>query len=399
MADDVSVNCGIGVTNSEVDRRADEIRCALGNFPEAEVASIESRSSEVSATNSKLLPAEEDDDLFEVVGKYSDGWDENDWERQMEEHPFFMAKQPEPGQLPPLLEGLAQIKYDEELNSKTDLATSYKDDGNNNFKYKKYRWAIDCYTKGLQLKCGDTAINATLLHNRAAAHFYLGNYRSSLNDALAALKLDDNYEKAAIRAAQCYFELQKFKECVDFCEKSLFTEKLKEWIKKSQWEMKKVERNERKDHLNEKKSEVDRQKILSAVKSLGICVAGDLFKASHPASDGYFVHLESDILVWPVIFLYPEFGQTDFIHSFNSNDTFESHLNTMFPRDDSHPPWDQEGKYFSENLRIAFHDNTGRFVFFSPKKKLSQVLIDKRFVVTDSSLTFFILPSNQISKS
>ncbi|XP_074605043.1 tetratricopeptide repeat protein 4-like [Brevipalpus obovatus] len=399
MAHDVSVNGAVDTTDSGTVHRSDEIRCVSKDSSEVGATSAQNRSSDSNTLGSKISLEEEDDDLFDVVGKYSDGWDENNWEKQMEEHPFFMSKQPEPGQLPPLLEGLAQIKYDEELNSKIELATSYKDDGNNNFKYKKYRWAIDCYSKGLELKCEDTATNATLLNNRAAAHFYLGNYRSSLNDALAALKIDENYEKAALRAAHCYFELQKFKECVDFCQKSVFADKLKEWIKKSHLEMRKAQRNDRKDHLNENKREIDRQNILSVVKNLGICVAGDLFRASHPAADGYFVHLESDILVWPVVFLYPECGQTDFIHAFSSNVTFESHLDTMFPGDDNHPPWDLERKYSTKNLKIAFLDNTGKYVFFNPTKKLSQVMTDKRFVITDSCLTFFVLPLNQLSKT
>lgn len=35
----------------------------------------------------------------------------------MEKHPFFMTKSPEEGQLSPLLEGIQQLKYDENENT------------------------------------------------------------------------------------------------------------------------------------------------------------------------------------------------------------------------------------------------------------------------------------------
>ena len=58
----------------------------------------------------------------------------------------------------------------------TDNAESYKNDGNNNFKIKKYRWAIDNYTEGIRCKSKDKELNAVLYSNRAAAHFHLGNF-------------------------------------------------------------------------------------------------------------------------------------------------------------------------------------------------------------------------------
>lgn len=40
------------------------------------------------------------------------------------------------------------MKYDEDGEDKTDSARHNKDEGNKHFKFKKYRWAIDCYTNG-----------------------------------------------------------------------------------------------------------------------------------------------------------------------------------------------------------------------------------------------------------
>ena len=118
----------------------------------------------------------------------------------MEQHPFFMKKLPEEGEpLPPLLEAFQQLKYDPDENTTegnhdlfklfvftffkgkyADLALAYKDDGNFNFKLKKYRFAITNYTEGLKQKCGNVAIDASLYLNRAACQFHLGNYRLNI---------------------------------------------------------------------------------------------------------------------------------------------------------------------------------------------------------------------------
>ena len=116
--------------------------------------------------------------------------------QEMQQHPFFMKKVPEVGEpLPPMLEALQQLKYDPNENTTEgfklqlscfsivltfcflDLAVSYKDDGNFNFKLKKYRFAIANYTEGLNQKCGNKDIDASLHLNRAAANFHLSNYR------------------------------------------------------------------------------------------------------------------------------------------------------------------------------------------------------------------------------
>ena len=53
-------------------------------------------------------------------------------------------------------------------------ATVLKEDGNEMFKRKKYRDAIDLYTEALAEKPSDTQLTAVLYCNRAAAHYYIG---------------------------------------------------------------------------------------------------------------------------------------------------------------------------------------------------------------------------------
>lgn len=173
------------------------------------------------------LAAKLDRELDEYIDSlepkpYTDGWLEENWEEEIRKHPFFMKELPKEGdELHPLYEGLQSLKYDPEENTKEELAENYKVDGNFYMKHKKFRMAIIGYTEGLQQKCLNDDLNAILYNNRSAAHYFLQNYRSSLNDALKAIKLNPKYLKAKIRAAHCYNHLNKFPECQEICMKIL----------------------------------------------------------------------------------------------------------------------------------------------------------------------------------
>ena len=47
------------------------------------------------------------------------------------------------------------------------------------------------------------------------------------------------------------------------------------------------------------------------------------------------------MLVWPVMLVYPEYGQTDFIQEFAENVTLGTMLTHVF---DETPPWDEHKK-------------------------------------------------------
>lgn len=55
-------------------------------------------------------------------------------------------------------------------------------------------------------------------------------------------------------------------------------------------------------------------------KEVGLTHQLSLLSLQGPHPSGEKVHLDTDgNLVWPVIFLYPEYGQTDFIAAFNEH--------------------------------------------------------------------------------
>lgn len=99
----------------------------------------------------------------------------------MEQHPFFMTKEPDPSEEPsPLVEGLQNLRYDPDDNTPEELAEKHKEDGNFNFKCRKYRFAILCYQEGLKLNFQNNVLRAQMLNNVSASHYFLKNHRYSI---------------------------------------------------------------------------------------------------------------------------------------------------------------------------------------------------------------------------
>ena len=110
-------------------------------------------------------------------------------------------------------------------------------------------------------------------------------------------------------------------------------------------------------------------------------------------------------LHWPVMFLYEEYNQSDFIRDFNEEDPFLSHLSYMFPHD-NYPPWDIEKKYFVDNLEIYFEVGTiepikktdrvykKRWIKVKLSTSLGKVLSHPDYVVPGKFPVFYIVASN-----
>lgn len=320
----------------------------------------------------------------------SEGWTEENWETEMEKHPLFISSNPQPNSAPsPLVDALTQLKYDPEFNSPLELMESYKADGNENFRIKKYRWAADNYSEGVriarrELSKTDTApialedkvkiikLVATLYNNRASANFFLENYRSSARDAKLAYSLDPTHQKAILRVSKCLQALGKFSDLIDYCQSQLSAEsrakpdaatvaELRQTLKSATTSLKLQERDQRKAAAAEERRMTARQEIENAVTRRGIVYRGSLFETDHGAAvHGHLVHFSDEEpeagferpLIWPVIFVFPETGQSDFIEAFHESTTFLEMFKVMFA---SPAEWDREGAYVPERLRLWYH--------------------------------------------
>ncbi|KAG7189642.1 hypothetical protein KM043_017322 [Ampulex compressa] len=350
------------------------------------------------------LDAELDDYINNLEKKsYNEGWPEDRWQTEMEKHPFFMKSVPEPGEeLSPLMEGLQQLKYGEDENTPEELAKNYKEDGNFNYKYKKYRLAILSYTEGIRTKCKDQDLMAQLYNNRAAAHFMIKNYRSSLNDCKQALKLKPKYDKALNRAATSCFQVKDFEQCIDLCNRLLDESPTDKAILDLKTQAlaarERLRRDQRKQQKLEKKLDKEEEKLLEIIESKNIqletigrtknLVLKDL-EPKIPQIAQNKVHLDAeDKLVWPVMIIYPEVLQTDFIQSFHEDVLFVDQLEQLF----SEPPeWDSQGRYTVNNINVYFECKKKRSVHkVNINQSLATILSHKRFIVLGGTPAFLI---------
>ncbi|XP_059483090.1 DNA polymerase interacting tetratricopeptide repeat-containing, protein of 47 kDa [Neocloeon triangulifer] len=357
------------------------------------------------------LCAKLDSELDEYISSlekksYTEGWPEDRWQEEMEKHPFFMTKVPEDGSLPPLLEGIQQLKYDPAENTSEELATNYKEDGNFSFKHSKYRMAILSYTEGLKAKSTNNTLNAELHNNRAAAHFFLKNYRSSLMDCKIAIKLQPNYLKPIIRAAKCCLQMKKEDDCIAFCDQGLDIsgnneQELDELRKKAIYQKKIKDRDERKATVAKRLEEQFLGNMKKTIKGRGITVKGwsdgDLDIAAlepcFPAAAHCPVALGEDgRLTWPVLFLYPHYGITDLVQHFHEDTTFREQLAELFPVG-SKAEWDTDNVFVNvDDMNIYFESKQkDELVPVSKDSTLLKVLTDGRYVVHSGTPSFLVV--------
>ncbi|KAF0755118.1 tetratricopeptide repeat protein 4 isoform X1 [Aphis craccivora] len=294
---------------------------------------------------------------------YKDGWKEETWREEMEKHPFFMTKPPEPEDQPsPLVEGLQNLRYDPDDNTPEELATKHKDDGNFNFKCRKYKLAILSYQEGLKLDFQNDELRAQMFNNMSASHYFLKNFRSSLTAAEQALKLKADYEKTILRAINCCVQLKEFDKCSNFCDKYLELVPGDDnviRIKKEAFKSKKIAEMEKRKAIKiEKQKEADHTKLLLELNKRKLNIVGKSGPIKEltifdPRVPGLVkpVHLIGDFLVWPVVFLYPEYKTSDMIQEFNETTILYTHLVEIFAE---RPEWDVEGKYNADSVNVYF---------------------------------------------
>nr|XP_013817231.1 PREDICTED: tetratricopeptide repeat protein 4 [Apteryx mantelli mantelli] len=268
-----------------------------------------------------------------------------------------------------------------------ELARLYKNEGNEYFREKDYRKAVISYTEGLRKKCEDPELRAMLHTNRAAAQAHLGNYRSALNDAIQARKLKPTHLKAIIRGALCHLELKNFSEAIAWCEEGLRIDskekKLVEVRAKADKLKRAEERDARKAKVMERKEQCQKEGLLAAIKERNIKVVLEPSNEEEEMSDGLAemsldgfhsdnamgakVHLDADgNLNWPVLFLYPEHEQTDFIAAFHENTSAETDVFNNSPK--------LFQLYFEDEEKAEMYE-------VNPEHTLLQVLQHQRYFV------------------
>jgi len=336
--------------------------------------------------------------------RYKDGLSEENFEEELRRIPLFADEiTQEDIDNSPELQAMQAIKYESE--DPHEAALAHKDDGNHNFQKKNYRHAIISYTEAIKEKHTDMLLYATLYTNRAAANFHLGNNGSALKDAMRALHYKPGHMKALLRCAVCCFDLEKYDDCVSWCERGLGFDnnetKLHELMKKATHQRKQKERDMRKEENKKIKDLGKRNRLVAAIEERNINIESilgakskrgkieNLLSTDGSPHSGKLYLDKNTVLHWPVYLLYPEYSQSDFIEDFNETHTFQDHLCIVF---EILPEWDVERRYTLENVEIYFEDKLqNKIIHVNPNISLRRVLSDPRYLLRGGCPAFMIM--------
>ncbi|KAJ3415908.1 Tetratricopeptide repeat protein 4 [Chytridiales sp. JEL 0842] len=315
-----------------------------------------------------------------------------------------------------------------------EVAMNFKNQGNDSFKDgpKFYQTAIEYYTKGIAIKAEDNDLNSTLYSNRAAVNLKLGNYRKTILDCAEAIKLNPKNIKAYYRSTVALRSVDRLAEALDSCEwglkheptnKSLLEEKTKIEKRKMELEIiqKRTEERERLKALKEKQ-------LNDAITSRGITMASStpkLENKKHEDSDSEDEETRKDRrmktellsmhapkldettgrLTFPVLFLYPEFSESDLISAFEEDSAFIDHIEFMFGASQPRAGWDAKGIYTPDKIEMYFEtrpdldplkankNEQRRLMKVDTEATLVEIISHPEYRVVDGIASFFVLSS------
>eukprot|EP00286_Rhodomonas_abbreviata_P009667 CAMPEP_0181336852 /NCGR_PEP_ID=MMETSP1101-20121128/27667_1 /TAXON_ID=46948 /ORGANISM="Rhodomonas abbreviata, Strain Caron Lab Isolate" /LENGTH=428 /DNA_ID=CAMNT_0023447229 /DNA_START=9 /DNA_END=1296 /DNA_ORIENTATION=- len=299
---------------------------------------------------------QEDEEALERIAQAYRGkpvpedWDPNS-------HPYFMTDiDAEIAKGNPFVEGFQQLLYEDPPEV---IAENKKTQGNDALKRgpKYYDDAIKLYTSAIDAGSSDAKANAVYYSNRAAVQLLKRNYGKVVEDTDAALKLDPANVKSYFRAGKALAALYKWQLAIQKFEDGLKVDpenkdmkKLLEETKKKhaaqQQEVKKKEMEKAKSLVaDSSKTRAARKAIEERGVTLGEAVGGQNVDAS--VDDNGHIH-------WPVLVVYDEFDQSDFVQDVHEGTTVEEIMQMIFDPSQPPPDWDVERRYKVESVRVYY---------------------------------------------
>ena len=226
------------------------------------------------------------------------------------------------------------------------------------------------YTEGLDEGGRDAALNAALLCNRAAAELMQYNWGRALADATAALALEalppEAELKACSRGARAAVKIEKPDEALELCARAAGVQPAGGRSAVVDGELQAAEKAARAAvaaRAERRKAEAaaaaERKALEAALAARGVALEPWEDEAMADAyvgpSSGARVWYDAaaDCVHWPVLLLYPETAQSDFIQDVGDDEALAPHLEEMFgAAGENAPGWDAERKYRSGDLRL-----------------------------------------------
>ncbi|KAJ2796680.1 HSP70/90 co-chaperone [Coemansia guatemalensis] len=330
-------------------------------------------------------------------------------EKDLESIPLFMTQLPEgDDESNVAVEALKSLVSDEPPET---MAETLKSEGNLCFKRGQLGEAVKYYSTALDYDHDNRGLKVTLLINRAAANLELQNYGQVLRDCSEALRLKSKTPKALFRAAKACIALEKFEEAIECCKWGLGIDPDNKEMAKLQVQAQRAEE----EHERKTKEREAREKAKATKRAIlrqAVLIRSKLTfdpsqntgkKNMYPwetDADQVELDLETGHLLWPVVFLYPETKESDYVQKFDEAVT----LHDMLAQVLHEPPyWDnqQNPKYRLDNVDTYFltrpiggQDHEERLIKVDINSPLAAALDSPDYIIRNGIPSFVLLPRN-----
>ncbi|KAH9943373.1 uncharacterized protein BXZ73DRAFT_40425 [Epithele typhae] len=318
--------------------------------------------------------------------------------------PLFMKSLPDDPSDDATLSALQSLAHE---GTPDEVAQNFKEQGNDYFKGKKYREALGFYAQGVDAHPDDKTLLEALLCNSAACNLELQNYGSVLKDCSKAIGNNPKCSKALYRSALALVALERYAEAIDCCERCLQFDdgnqsvqgicekarKLKEEKDRKEWE--------RQERL--KQEQLKQQRLRVAFQQRNIIIKPVPDNVSRSPYEPHFDPEDktNNTMIFPVLFMYPQYATTDMISHYQEDAPFVAHIGAMFPPNAPMPEWDKKGEYVNGNLVVFGWTKRKRLLKIGKKMTLRDVCqaakakdgdLRDGLEMTDGTLTFVVLP-------
>lgn len=326
-------------------------------------------------------------------------------------HPLFMTDLEENSSL----EALQALQYE---GTPLEIATNFKEQGNEVFKIRKFADAKEFYTKGINVLVQEvrrrqaqatgkkgaqeevrqeiSLLEATLV-NRAACHLSLQNYRSCTLDCASALRINPKNVKAYYRSSKALLALNRVGEADEACSRGLEIDPsnapllalAQEIVKKHAL----LEAKHNREVAHQNRKILEENTLRAAIKARGIKVRKT---AQPPEMEDARIALVPDpvdpksSLTFPTVLLYPLHLESDFVKAFGEMDTLGGQLKYILPL-----PWDKEKEYTPVGVECYMETITGGLVKVGKKVSLLKVLSAGNVEVVDEVVRVFVVPKKK----
>ncbi|ODV90284.1 hypothetical protein CANCADRAFT_56839 [Tortispora caseinolytica NRRL Y-17796] len=320
------------------------------------------------------------------------------------------------------LEAMKALQFDDDSDA-YENAQSFKDQGNESFKFKDYSNAIALYDNALKIKAQiaegkrttteplgkQMALWLSCYLNKSACNFELKNYRRCINDAKQALQIDPRNLKAHYRASKAFLALDKTDECFELLRHGLEIDShnlaLQSVLKQLASRREYLDKVEAASREREEKRKLNAAALLQAKKHYKLLFQKSLGSSdSMPAGDIALLDQNNDpataftedtSLYFPVVILYPLVLQSDYIESWEQSITPAEQLEQLF----SQPaPWDEHNEYTKSSVELFADTPSAGLLKVGKNIPLIKILENGKVPLLDGIVRLYVTPKRRSSE-